>query len=75
VPVAMLDGGVYRRVTAIHETWRIDDEWWRDAIARRYFALELDGKRRVTVYHDLATDTWYSQTYEPPTRAGRQRAG
>ena len=30
-------------VEAILESWRIDDEWWRQLISRRYFAVLLDG--------------------------------
>lgn len=74
LPRAMLWKGVYRKVHAIHDTWRIDDEWWREEIARRYFEVELESGRRLTVYHDLHTDAWYSQGYEdarqvlPPRR-------
>lgn len=68
-PKAMLWRGVYRHVCAIHDTWRIDDEWWREPIARRYFLAELEGGRRVTVYHDLVRDAWYEQGYEAPRRA------
>lgn len=76
-PEAVLWRGVYRLVVAIHDTWRIDDEWWRDEIARRYFEVELEGGRRVTVYHDLAKDAWYAQSYDTPKqgRGMRKRAG
>ena len=77
-PKAMLWRGTYRRVVAVHDTWRIDDEWWRDEIARRYFVVELEGGRRVTIFHDLVRDLWYQQTYEAPKAAapmGRKRAG
>lgn len=66
VPEAVLFKGVFRQVAAITDTWRIDDEWWRDEIARRYFAIELQGGRRITVYHDLVHDLWYAQAYESP---------
>jgi hypothetical protein len=56
--------GVFTDVAAIHDTWRIDDEWWRDEIARRYFIVELQGGRRLTLYRDLVRDAWYAQTYE-----------
>lgn len=69
VPKAMLWRGTYRDVAAVHDTWRIDDEWWRDEISRRYFAIELNGGMRVTVYHDLAHDTWHAQPYEAPRGA------
>ena len=65
-PKAMLWRGVFKRVAAVHDSWRIDDEWWREEIARRYFAVELEGGRRVTVYHDLVRDAWYAQAYESP---------
>ena len=70
VPKAMLWRGTYKRVVAIHETWRIDDEWWREEIARRYFTVELEGGRRVTVFHDLIVDAWYAQPYEAPRSRG-----
>jgi hypothetical protein len=70
----MLWRGVFRRVRAIHDTWRIDDEWWRDEIARRYFALELEGGRRVTVFHDLVADTWFAQPYAAPADGTGQPA-
>ena len=68
-PAAIVWQGRYRKVTTIHDAWRIDDEWWRDEIARYYFAIELEGGRRLTLYHDLVTDTWFIQTYEPPQAA------
>ncbi len=72
-PVAVLWRGVYKRVAAIHDTWRVDDEWWRDEIARRYFVAELEGGRRLTLYHDLPKDLWYGQTYEE-ARAPKAKA-
>ena len=36
LPVAITVEGKSKRVDAIRETWRIDDEWWRNQIARRY---------------------------------------
>ena len=71
VPKAILWRGAFKPVTAIHETWRVDDEWWREEIARRYFVVELEGGRRVTLYHDLVHDLWYGQPYEGP-RQGKK---
>jgi len=68
-PAAVLWRGVFRRVAAIHDTWRIDDEWWRDEIARRYFLLELEGGRRLTLYRDLCRDLWFAQPYDRPRDA------
>lgn len=66
IPRAVLWRGAYRRVAAIHETWRVDDEWWRQEVARRYFAVELEGGRHITIFRDLLHDAWYAQTYSPP---------
>ena len=72
-PTHVLWRGAYKRVLAIHETWRIDDEWWREEIARRYFVVEVEGGRRLSLYHDLIRDLWYGQNYEEP-RAGKARS-
>lgn len=73
LPIAVLWRGVFKRVAAIHDRWRIDDEWWRDEISRRYFAIELEGGRRLTLYHDLVRDAWFAQAYggstSPASRA------
>ncbi|MGI8424390.1 MAG: DUF6504 family protein [Chloroflexota bacterium] len=69
-PKAMLWRGTYRRISALHDTWRIDDEWWREEIARRYFEVEIEGGRRATIYRDLAADCWYLQPYAAPHASG-----
>jgi hypothetical protein len=74
-PRAVLFKGVFRRVVGISDTWRIDDEWWREEIARRYFAVELEGGRRLTLYHDLVRDLWYVQPYEAPREGSSLRKG
>jgi hypothetical protein len=51
-----------RRVAAVREAWRIDDEWWRRPISRDYRAVVLDDGRPVTLYHDLLDGRWYVQT-------------
>ena len=56
-----LPGRPARRVEAIRETWRIDDEWWREPISREYRAVVLDGGGLVTLYHDLLDGCWYVQ--------------
>lgn len=48
-------------VQFLGETWRIDDEWWRRPIARRYVEVMLDGGGRVMLYEDLITGEWWVQ--------------
>jgi hypothetical protein len=68
LPAAVLVRGLLRPVVAISDEWRIDDEWWRSEISRHYFALELQGGTRLTVYRDLITGAWYTQQYTAPVR-------
>ena len=65
-PAAIVVPGRVQPVRAIHDTWRIDDEWWRDELARRYFAIELENGRKMTVFHDLIGDGWFAQGYTGP---------
>ena len=48
-------------VTAVVDTWRIDDEWWREEISRRYYRLALADGRTLTVFLDLIAGDWYTQ--------------
>jgi len=51
-------------VEAVLETWRIDDEWWREwAVSRLYFSLLLEDGRTITVYQDLVSGRWWQQSY------------
>jgi len=49
-------------VETILESWRIDDEWWRQLISRRYFAVLLAGGGRVVLFEDLVTGEWFIQS-------------
>ena len=56
-----LPGKTARRVEAVRERWRIDDEWWREPISREYLAVVLDDGRMLTLYQDLSDGLWYAQ--------------
>lgn len=63
------DGGQLRKVptddakavTAILEIWRVDDEWWRQPISRRYVEVVLQGGCHLVLYEDLITGDWFMQ--------------
>jgi hypothetical protein len=55
--------GVWRRVTAVREFHRVDDEWWREPISRLYWNVTLDDGIDVTIYHDLVDGSWFEQRY------------
>jgi hypothetical protein len=64
LPQAVLFEGESRRVTAVQDRWRVDDEWWREMpVARLYCELRLEGDRVITVYRDLAGGGWWLQRY------------
>jgi hypothetical protein len=63
-PVAVYLSGCRHAVGAVLESWRIDDEWWRQRpISRLYFSLLLEDGRTVTVYRNLVSRRWAMQAY------------
>jgi hypothetical protein len=63
LPRAIWVGNGWLRVEAIGDVWRIDDEWWRERIARRYFRVTLEGGIIRVLFQDLVTGEWYEQQY------------
>jgi len=63
-PFAVHVSGRRIAVESIVETWRIDDEWWRDRpVSRMYWRVALEDGRVVDVYRDLISDRWWRQAY------------
>ncbi len=59
-----LPGRPARRVEAIRERWRIDDEWWREQpVSRVYWRLFLENGCALDVYRDAVGGRWYKQAY------------
>jgi hypothetical protein len=50
-----------RGVEEVVEEWRIDDEWWRTPIHRRYVEVVLEGGAHVVLFEDVTTGEWYLQ--------------
>lgn len=70
LPCAVGWRGRWRRVVAVVERWRLDDEWWREPeIARDYFTVVLDDGRYLTLFHDRLADRWWTHT-APPRAVG-----
>ncbi len=61
LPIAITFHDKEKKVEEIGEMWRIDDEWWRDQIARRYVEVMLVGGGHVVVYEDLIGGGWFMQ--------------
>jgi len=50
-----------RAIESVGEIWRIDDEWWRAPIHRRYVEAILEGGKHVVLFEDLITGEWWMQ--------------
>ena len=48
-------------VEEVLEAWRIDDEWWRDPIIRRYVEVVLEGGAHLVLFEDLQQRAWFAQ--------------
>jgi hypothetical protein len=55
-------GEEWQSVASVGDVWRLDDEWWRRPIARRYVAVILEHGGRMVLYEDLLTREWFGQT-------------
>ena len=63
IPIAVAsDDTSWRRVESVGEVWQVDDEWWRDRIARRYVEVVLQGGAHVALFEDLTTNHWFVQS-------------
>ena len=63
-PISVYLSGRRYTVEAVLETWRIDDEWWRQcSVSRLYLSLLLEDGRTVTVYRNLVSRRWAMQAY------------
>jgi hypothetical protein len=63
-PLVVVVSGRRLAVVDHHETWRIDDEWWRPRpISRIYWRVSLEDGRVMDVYRDLVTSVWFQQAY------------
>ena len=61
IPIAIEYNKTLRSIEAVLEIWRVDDEWWRDQIARRYIEVVLEGGKHVVLFEDLLKGTWFVQ--------------
>lgn len=53
--------GLTARIDSVNETWRIDDEWWRQIISRQYFEVMMEGGKRMVLFQNLLNGEWFAQ--------------
>ena len=54
-------GGGGQRVEDVVDEWRIDDEWWRTPIHRRYVEVVREGGAHVVLFEAVMTGEWSLQ--------------
>ncbi|MDO8688679.1 MAG: hypothetical protein Q7R39_01465 [Dehalococcoidia bacterium] len=47
------------RVIDVYKRWRVNEDWWRQEIAREYFTVETSSGLVGVIFHDLVADCWY----------------
>ena len=63
-PARVRIGQTWQEVTLARRPWRIDQHWWRsDPISRVYYRVAPADGPPLTIYRDLANDTWFRQEY------------
>ena len=61
-PTAVRSGGRWLAVARVEETWRIDDEWWRERpISRLYMQVTLEDGVTTVLFKDLVGGAWHQQ--------------
>jgi hypothetical protein len=63
LPLALHDRRGRHTIARVQDSWRVDDEWWRDPISRQYVQVLLTNGAVRTLYHDLIADRWFEQAY------------
>lgn len=61
-PLYVTDTKGAKKIEKVLDTWRVDDEWWRNSISRNYYELLMEDGSRLIIFNDLSTDKWFSQS-------------
>lgn len=48
-------------VAAICNRWRVEEDWWRDEVARDYYKVEADDGTLCVIYRDRKDGSWHLQ--------------
>jgi hypothetical protein len=61
LPLSITDENNSHDVIRILEVWRVDDEWWRKPVGRRYVEVILDNGSRQVLFEDIGSGEWFVQ--------------
>ncbi len=59
LPLSLTEEGRAHEIIRILEVWRVDDEWWRKPLGRRYVEVILDNGNRQVLFEDIKTGEWF----------------
>jgi hypothetical protein len=51
----------HEEVAAVCSHWRVEDDWWRQEVARDYYKVRLADGTLCVVFHDRRQNTWHLQ--------------
>lgn len=58
-PIRIRMEGVTHGEVGICNQWRVDDDWWREPVARAYFKVVTRDGLLCTVFWDEIRGTWH----------------
>jgi hypothetical protein len=58
-PIRLRMDGVAHGEVGICNQWRVDDDWWREPVARVYFKVVTRDGLLCTVFWDEIRGTWH----------------
>lgn len=61
LPLSITEESRTYEINRILEVWRVDDEWWRKPVGRRYVEVILDNGSRQILFEDIRSGEWYVQ--------------
>lgn len=61
LPLSLTEDGRMHEIIRILEVWRVDDEWWRKPLGRRYVEVVFDNGNRQVLFEDIKTGDWFVQ--------------
>ena len=59
IPIRLRMDGVTHGEVGICNQWRVDDDWWREPVARAYFKVVTRDGLLCTVFWDEIRGTWH----------------
>lgn len=60
-PARLTWRGRAHAVTHVARAWRVDLDWWRERVWRRYYKVSTDSGLLLVIFQDLTSGDWFLQ--------------